>query len=365
MYNFFISGWRNKRGSHLRSEDPELERCIEQIVTDNDRYYYSVLVTIGFRDFVNKNTDLDLKFVSAERKMKDTTTQQNGRPDIIIQYVSTSEGILIEFKSSSPLNPSSFIYSIDDDIVQLQKYDNNLIGWDTKTGEVDTHVVVFLVHHEDYKKVKREIIENRIEKDTLSFKHTFSIWEWTPEISTKYGRNEQIRIRDPDDGKIGNKLGEYLKENDIVFPLIEIEEKYAEKQLKFIRKEPPTAYLIDIVLFMLLPKVNTISKSTVIVTIEKLMNIAEDYLPNWIPECSQKSQIKRGWIKKCLNKLKQIGIVTKISGDEYTIKIPDRKDLKHDIIKKLAKLELEKKKPEVTKRNVEENLIKTTTLDQF
>lgn len=73
--------------------------------------------------------------------------------------------------------------------------------------------------------VKKEIINNRIAKGKLTFNHIFSLWEWTPEISTKYGRDEQIVIRDPDDGKIGNNLGEYLKDNDIIMPLSEIEEE--------------------------------------------------------------------------------------------------------------------------------------------
>ena len=66
-----------------------------------------------------------------------------------------------------------------------------------------------------------------------------------------------------------------------------------------------------------------------------------------------------------MNKLKEIGIVIKIVNDEYTIKLPDRKDLKNDIIKKLAKLELKKRPFDFRKRRVEEQIIKASTLDDF
>jgi len=111
--------------------DLELQECIKQLKTEIDRYYYSVFVTIGIKSFVEdkQNSNLDLKFVSAERKMKHNLTKLDvGNPDIILQYLSNPEGIIIEFKSSSPLNPSVFTKSIDDDIEQLQRYDKELIG---------------------------------------------------------------------------------------------------------------------------------------------------------------------------------------------------------------------------------------------
>lgn len=346
------------------TEESDLDLCIEQIRTDIDRYYFSVFVTIGIRDFVNKKDVLDLKFVSAERKMKDKSTGEDlGNPDIILQYVTTPEGILIEFKSSSPLNPSIFLRSIDEDIEQLEKYDKELIGWDTESKTVDNHSIVLLVHHEDCKKVRTEIIDNRISKNELTFNHIFSIWEWTPEISTKYGKGEQIVIRDYDNGIIGNKLGEYLKTNDIILPISDIEEQYGDKQLKFIRKEPPMAYLIDVILFVLLPKLTSEPETTV--SLNDLMEVAGEYLPSWVPDCSQKSQIRRFWVKKCMNTLKEIGIVKKIVNEDYTMHLPIRKNLTEDIMKRLARLELKNRKSIFKKRRIEETDAKAKTLDDF
>jgi hypothetical protein len=345
-------------------DDRDLELCIEQIKTDYDRYYFSVFVTIGIRDFVNKNKTLFLKFVSSERKMKIVGNKENvGAPDIILQYNHIDEGILIEFKSSSPLNSSLFIYSIDEDCKQIEKYDNKLIGWDTKSETIGNHSIVLLVHHENYKKVRNEIIEKRMKKGKLALIHKFSIWEWTPELSMKYGKGEQIVIRDNDNGIIGNELGEYLQDNDIILPIQEIEDQYGDDQLKFIRKEPPISYLIDVILFVLLPKL--FSETEMTVSLDEIMELAEIYLPSWVPDCSQKSQLRRWWVKKCMNTLKEIGIVKIIKNDEYTIKIPKNKDLSIYIKRKLAKIELEKRKNNFRKRKIEETDLDATILDEY
>jgi hypothetical protein len=67
-------------------QNSDLELCIEQIKTDIDKYYFSVIVTIGIRDFVNKNKSLDLKFVSSERKMKEIQNNLRCFPVNIISF---------------------------------------------------------------------------------------------------------------------------------------------------------------------------------------------------------------------------------------------------------------------------------------
>jgi len=342
----------------------ELNTCIEQIKTDYDRYHYSVFVTIGFREFVNKKKELNLIFVSAERKMKDKDGDNLGEPDIILQYKDNLDGIIIEFKVSSPINPSIFLRSIEEDIDQLKKYDKITLGWDTPSGAIKNYAIVFLVHHEDYKKVKTELIENRIAKKKLMFNHIFSVWEWTPEISTKYAHGDIIIVRDYENGKIGNRLGNYLQNNDIIFDYNEIEKQYDEKKLLFIRREPPTLYLIEQLIFVLLPYISSPFEDIVTVKLTDLISLANQYLPSWISECTQESQIKREWFKKCLNVMKEINIVKKIENEEYTIVLPKKRDLRQEIIKKLAKMKLEKNKPEYRKRQVEKDK-KAKILDDF
>jgi len=228
---------------------------------------------------------------------------------------------------------------------------------------VKNHVIVFLVHYDDYKKIRTEIIENRIKNGKLSFNHIFSIWEWNPNISTKHGSGQHIVIRDYDGGIIGNQLGQYMKERDILLIVSDIESLYGDKQLKFIRKKPPMAYLIDVVLFILVSEYA--SGDEITVSLDDLMGAAEKYFPTWVPDCSQKSQIKKSWIMDCMNVLQDIKIVKRIDRDNYTIKIPPKKDLTEEIIKRLAILELKKRRGDFRKTKIEETDLNAKILDDF
>lgn len=346
----------------MKIKEETLNKCIESIKKQCERYYTAVLLTIGIKNFVEENADLKLIFISSEKKMKDPTTNQIvGTPDIVLQYKHVSEGILIELKISAPLTPSIFNYWITDTLEQIQKYDKNLIGWDTSSKKVHDHVIILLVHHGDSKKI-RSSLSNAISLSNLEFNHKLSFWDWVLETSQKFGRNDVITVRDLDNGKIGNELGKYTKDHDIIIILEEINTAYDLKKYVFIRRKPDHIfYITDLLYTIIFPVFGFDENDNLLINSEEIMNLAEEYFSSWLPESGQKSQLKRSWVNEALEKLVEIKLAKKI-GNKYNVHLPRGNDIKKYLLEKLAKQDILTRRFNEIKLETDEKMI---TLNDF
>jgi hypothetical protein len=325
----------------VKLEDKILEQ-VDAIKKYCERYLHSVFLTIGIKNFVETKKELSLKFISSEKKMKNPdTTKVVGTPDIVLQYTHTEEGILIELKVSAPIAAFYFDYFLAEVLEQLQKYDKKLIGWETSSGTVNNHSIVLLVDHEDSKKV-RNAVKQAIEREKLEFQNTLSFWEWVLEPSVKFGKKEVITVRDLDDGIIGNKLGNYLRENDIIIELEKINKTYDKRKYMFIRKKPQHIYyVIDILFSIIFPALGFDEKGHLITNTNNIMKLAEDNFPTWLPESGTKTQLKISWLKEALTTLEEINLAER-KGSSYEIRLPRENNVKKYIIERLAKLDIEK-----------------------
>ena len=77
----------------LDFDDKELNACIEQVRTDCNRYYWTVYITLGFKDFLDNNIDT-CRFVYAEKTLRIIDNfESNINPDFILQYNDNKNGI--------------------------------------------------------------------------------------------------------------------------------------------------------------------------------------------------------------------------------------------------------------------------------
>ena len=56
-----------------------------------------------------------------------------------------------------------------------------------------------------------------------------------------------------------------------------------------------------------------------------MMELAEKYLPSWLPESGTKSQLKRSWLKEALDIMEEINLAER-NGKTYSIHIPREKN---------------------------------------
>ena len=117
----------------------DLEKCKEERLTDYERYYETVLLTIGLRDYLNNNAKT-CRFVSAEPRFHDNEGNEI-TPDIVFQYTEP-QGALCEVKASLPF-PDGYLL---EKLKRLEKYSRQTIGWDTPTKTVENHDILLFVH---------------------------------------------------------------------------------------------------------------------------------------------------------------------------------------------------------------------------
>lgn len=333
-------------------DDKKIFEQIENIKKKCERYLHCVFLTIGLKEFVETKSDLNLRFISSEKNMKDTTNNVVGTPDIVLQYRNVSEGILIELKCSVPISKINFDYFLADALEQLQKYDKELIGWDTYSGMIDNHSIVLLIDYEDSRKTKTSILK-AIDAENISFEHILTFWEWVLEPSVKFGKKEVITIRNIDEKSIGNKLGDYLENNDIYIEIEKINKTYDLKKYVFIRQRPEHIYyIINILTTIIFPAIGYDEKGHLKASVDEIMNLAEKYLPKWLPDSGIKSQLKRSWVNEALEVMESIEFGKKI-GNTFEIQLPREKNIDNYVLEKLAEIDI--KTHEYDKIKVEKN----------
>ncbi len=108
------------------------------------------------------------------RRMKTSSknrisSQNTVTPDLVVRR-SLSYGVIAEAK----ISVSSDTSKRERKIIEIQKYDDDLTGWDTPNGEIRKHDLILIVHYFHGKKVQKQIQELK-RKRKLSFQRNFAL----------------------------------------------------------------------------------------------------------------------------------------------------------------------------------------------
>ncbi len=133
----------------------EFEYCLRSKKLEFQRYYDTVLLTLGIKNYL-ENYKFGCKFVYSEPIFR-TKDGEEVKPDIVMQYDDDKCGILCEVKTSIPQLNSIARLGL---LPQLQKYMKEVGGWDTAVKWVQNHDVLLLVYLEDSARVSKNHIKN-------------------------------------------------------------------------------------------------------------------------------------------------------------------------------------------------------------
>ena len=264
--------------------------------------------------------------------------------------------ILFEIKSSVPFRPDL----LKKELLELLKYDEDLIRTD-KGGVISkNHDIVFLCPLKDFESVKNMI--NSL-GNGLTFSKSFSIWTWAEINAIRRGATNSIVI----DRKIGdvsnqqlNSASDHINIDD--YDLIEEIEKSV-----FVPLQPPDVYLLIQLFSQIFPGIFP-QDEKIFIPKEEIIKITKDYYLAWAGNQGTHSQVRSDWIKRGLKLLIDLGLAEKNDKGEYFVQTwiyKRTKDVKKYLMRLLCDRELisvEKEREEKRKAEVAE---KQKQLDQF
>ena len=336
-------------------DDNYLHECLNSVTTDIHRYFITVHLTLGMKHYLDNN--LECSFIAAERTLKNASDQSKEiDPDLIFQYENGTKGILGEIKSSlshNELNVKNNVFE------QLRKYDHDVIGWDSPDNLVETHDILHLLHMLDsdwYISVYK-----KYDGSEINLHKNYCIVEFTDLTSVKAGQGDIILVRYKY-GTLGcGSLLSKFKEN-LHIEIDNLSNNY--ERLKFTRKKPPLAYLMDKLWFFIFTSFgrHKIDNDFVDVNLGDITKIAQDYYYPWAGIEGENSQLRISWIKEALNMFVKINLAEKIepTADQYRIHLR-KKNLPNDMGKYIIE--------QICKKYIEEHPRKITdaqtSLDNF
>lgn len=302
------------------SIEAALKKCKEERKAEVDKYYQTVLLTLGIKDYLDSKCR-SCHFVSAEPRFFGIQSSDEVRPDMVLQYES-NRGALCEIKTSLPF-PDGYLLS---SLKQIEKYSQEVIGWDTPDRKVDDHDVILFCHAIDSDRVI-ERIRKWLNDNSLRISKKLCVCEWSMIASPKTGK-EVILVKQRFGDTSCSELDRVLTEN-ILVDVETIGIKY--EKCKFTRKEPPIEYVMQELWLNIFPEINARVEDFEI-SVDKILKIAYEYYIPWSNVENEYSQIRRRWIKKALDVLSEIGLAQSIANDPERFKIFRGKQIRRDIL---------------------------------
>ncbi|MGD0071594.1 MAG: hypothetical protein ABSB71_08560 [Candidatus Bathyarchaeia archaeon] len=334
------------------------EECTRRHKTEVDRYYQTVLLTLGLKDFIDSGT-LGCKFISAEPLFKEATSNKEVFPDIVLQYDNDNLGILFEVKTSL----SEVDFFLLEDLKQLELYSNKLIGWETSSKEVTDHSLALLCHFLDSDRVQQKITQ-WITEGKFKITKNFSIIEWSIVESLKYGPKDVFLIR-LKMGETGCGLLDIKLRQNIKFEVDTIYTKY--EKCRFVRKEPPVEYTMNQLWSCIFPALHEITEDFTC-TIDEILEVAYAYYIPWSGLHGEYSQIRKKWIRKAMDAFCRIELAEKLD-------IPDnfrvfygkqiQKDVSEYFVERICRNILEEARRKPIKDTLEEAQRVLAEFDKF
>jgi hypothetical protein len=324
------------------------EECTRCHKTEVDRYYQTVLLTIGLKDQV-ENGNFGCRFVSAEPLFRDINSNKEVFSDIVLQYDNDNLGILVEVKTSLP----EVDFFLLEDLKQLESYSNKLTGWETPNKEVTDHSLVLLCHALDSDRVMQKITQ-WIKEGKLEVTENLCIVEWSIVESLKFGARDVFLIR--------HKMGETWCEpidkqfrQNIKFEVDKIVTKY--EKCRFVRKEPPIEYIMNQLWSCIFPALHEITEDFTC-NIDEILDVAYAYYIPWSGLHGEYSQIRRKWIRKAMSAFCSIELAEKLEDISDNFKVfygkQIRKEVSDYFVEKMCRKILEEARKRPIKNSLEE-----------
>ena len=209
-----------------------------------NNYKDTIYAIIGFMNFYRYDdstaSDRQDVLVFQGRKLfrKDTAHKEGDEkkyitPDIGI-FLPEGIGLIGEVKNSFPKDKTLW----EKEFEQIVSYDNEFIGWPGKTGEVNNHDIVLLVHYSRSVDVGDYFREGK--KDKFRISRPFCIIEYQRINQSKSYVSFRIQEGKVSDSEVHKKLysGKMVPEDILI-------EKYST--VKIVDSEPPLPYLLELI----------------------------------------------------------------------------------------------------------------------
>lgn len=232
-----IESWKNQK----------LASVANQKVTEVNREYDIIQLVLGLKIFTDRKPELNTKFVGAELELKLETKDANGKklplkPDFIFQSNENGEDIGLPVEVKASLSDSTHIV---EELKKMQRYDEELTGWDTKTKLVNKHGVIFAPNAADGTKALSQY-KKICETGEFKFSRPFAIWQWAMMKSPEFGKNEVIIIQQLHGEIPIKKLNDKLQSTGIELNLEDSEFLLKKEKVLFTRKKPAKEYTMVI-----------------------------------------------------------------------------------------------------------------------
>lgn len=296
-----------------------IKECREKKQTEFDAYYQTVMMSVGLKHTFKPGEPCT--FEVNEPSMH--TASNVVTPDAIFQCDNNTKGIVCEIKTSLP---DSDELLLSDSKEQIEKYSRIEKGWKTKTGKINEHSILLLIHRTESKKFDSKLKKWLEEKDIQSDKK-ICVADWQSVKPFKVGASDTT-ILSLTSGTTGCKFFDEKLTKDIEIETDKISLEYETR--KFVKSPPPDLYILTILyqdVFSYLAE----DKDEFIVTIDELMNILTEYYTSWSGLEGEQSQIRRRWIINAMDKFCEIKIAEKVASKPYKYKIKWSKKLTKNV----------------------------------
>jgi len=301
------------------SREIELSKCKDERIREVDRYYQTVLLTIGLKDHLDNHAK-ECRFVSAEPRFFAREGHEI-RPDVVIQYTS-GYGALCEIKTSLPMPDGYLLNSLS----QIEKYSIDVTGWDTPDHRVKDHDILLFCHALDFDRVVQRI-QQWLEDGSIKISKKLCICEWSTITSPKTGK-DVVLIRKRFGDTSCDELNRMLQEN-IVVDIQKVVIDY--EKCKFTRKEPPLEYTMQELWVNVFREMTTKTESFE-VSIDEILKVAIDYYIPWSNIEGEYSQVRRTWIRKAVEGFCAIGLAEQSESNPQRFRILHQKQIQKDIL---------------------------------
>ena len=224
----------------------ELEAYIREIEKDVNNYEDTRWGLIGLSHELRWDSNSRTLIEGSDYRIaRRLTTSVNNRinpqtdvtPDLLVQ-LDPKFGVLAEAKISLPVNREYWGEMLE----QLEKYDDDLLGWLTSDERVDRNDLVLLIH--TFSAVDAaDYIKEKIEGGDIILDRNFSVIEF----SNIERRDHFLRLR-----KVYGELSDGNKDSDLHrgknIPMLLLMKEPDYRRIRLYEKEPPEPIMMQIVM---------------------------------------------------------------------------------------------------------------------
>ena len=285
----------------------EITKCKHERRTLFEKYYETILLTLALRGYLSKNGQ-NCSFLSAEPIFRNLEGEEI-KPDIVLYYKLLNKGALCEIKTSLPYDEEQLFKKLK----QLEKYCQDVTGWDTPNKRVLGHDVLFFCHELDYDRVI-PLLKKWISEGRLKITKNLVVCEWNITASPKVGK-DTVFVRKREGDASCDELNRLLINNiKVSVDQLIIE----ESNCKFTRKEPPEEYTMVQLWMNVFPALHKKFEDFTILG-QRILEVAYEYYIPWSNIGNEFSQIRERWIKKAMKKFCEINLAKELESGEYTV----------------------------------------------